>query len=518
MNRPRTPAPRLVLVLLAALPALLQGCHTDAFCLDCTDDTSTGSQRDGGDFANADGGTALRDGGPGGSGSGGSGAPPACFPSELGEQCNGLDEDCDGEVDEGFDLTTNLLHCGRCDNPCRADNAETACVDGACQVHGCLEGFGDLDGQAGCEYRCPAFPAGPEDCNGYDDDCDGAVDEQLAPPPRGLCRTTRDTACASVEAICIAREGTTTWYCDYPDNVEFDPAIPNGIAVEETRCDGEDGDCDGVVDDVWPDVGLSCDNGLLGACRDEGMIRCAAADDTKTECDLSVAPDPVPGAGPAAVELCNAVDDDCDGIVDNSDPSDPKRIVDDMVHIAHGALDFWIYRYEATRPDGSAGAEGIEGTRACSKPDALPWTLVRYEAAQAACAAANSRLCTGAEWLAACQGGASRLYPYGDDYEVPSCQGADRAHGTNDGLLPSGTLPSCASVDDVRDLSGNVKEWTSDQRGTTGAPDNLPIYVIRGGSRESPELGLTCTTELSQATANTALSTLGFRCCADALP
>jgi hypothetical protein len=63
-----------------------------------------------------------------------------------------------------------------------------------------------------------------------------------------------------------------------------------------------------------------------------------------------------------------------------------------------------------------------------------------------------------------------------------------------------------------------VKEWTSDQRGTTGAPDNLPIYVIRGGSRESPELGLTCTTELSQATANTALPTLGFRCCADALP
>jgi len=44
------------------------------------------------------------------------------------------------------------------------------------------------------------------------------------------------------------------------------------------------------------------------------------------------------------------------------------------------------------------------------------------------------------------------------------------------------------------------------------------IYVMRGGSYESPELGLTCGTDLSRATADTLLPTLGFRCCNNAGP
>jgi formylglycine-generating enzyme required for sulfatase activity len=56
-------------------------------------------------------------------------------------------------------------------------------------------------------------------------------------------------------------------------------------------------------------------------------------------------------------------------------------------------------------------------------------------------------------------------------------------------------------------MSGNLKEWTDDQPGVD------PIYVVRGGSYQSPEFGLTCQTDLSQATGATVLSTLGFRCC-----
>ena len=74
----------------------------------------------------------------------------------------------------------------------------------------------------------------------------------------------------------------------------------------------------------------------------------------------------------------------------------------------------------------------------------------------------------------------------------------------------------CISPTGALDLSGNVKEWTDDQRGTTMG--GTPIYVIRGGSYESPALGLTCGTDLSRATADTLLPTLGFRCCSDTGP
>jgi formylglycine-generating enzyme required for sulfatase activity len=76
----------------------------------------------------------------------------------------------------------------------------------------------------------------------------------------------------------------------------------------------------------------------------------------------------------------------------------------------------------------------------------------------------------------------------------------------------------CLSPAGAYDLSGNVKEWTSDPQGTSGPPNNEAIYVVRGGSYESPRLGLTCQTALSQATASTVLDGLGFRCCSDVAP
>jgi formylglycine-generating enzyme required for sulfatase activity len=217
------------------------------------------------------------------------------------------------------------------------------------------------------------------------------------------------------------------------------------------------------------------------------------------------------------MEECNGIDDDCDGIVDNSDPSDPSRVRDPMVHVVQGGLDFWIYTYEASRPDGSATSVGTDGGRACSAPGRLPWTAVAFDDAAAACAAAGHRLCTGAEWQAACEGAMGRTYPYGDAYAGGTCNGADRdavAGGDIDSRVePCGTLASCVSEAGALDLSGNVKEWTNDLRGS--ASGGRGIYVIRGGSVESPRLGLTCDTTLSQATEDTLLPTIGFRCCDD---
>ncbi|MEM6962322.1 MAG: SUMF1/EgtB/PvdO family nonheme iron enzyme, partial [Myxococcota bacterium] len=444
-----------------------------------------------------------------------------CIPDDGGlELCDELDNDCDGLVDEGFDLETDIFNCGGCGSECIIANANVACVSAKCAVSSCLEGFEDVrSSEEGCEYRCPVFPVLAEDCNGVDDDCDGLIDEakDLPAPPTDLCRTTANTPCAGTTTVCTERGGTTTWYCNYDEAVEFEELIPNGIALEETLCDGFDGDCDGVVDDSFEGLGDECDNGELGACRDVGAIVCSN-DQRATQCDLSLPPDAVVGApGP---EICNSIDDDCDGIVDNSDPADPARIIDDMVRVDHSGLDFYIYAYEASRPGATASDAGVSTSRACSQPGVLPWTTLGYSAAASACANAGHRLCTAAEWSAACSGAGTTTYPYGNSYQANICNGADFDsipgamvdHITSE----TGGFAGCVSDSGAFDLSGNVKEWTDDSRGTTS--NGTPIYVIRGGSHESPELGLSCATDLSRATEDTALSTLGFRCCSDSAP
>jgi len=500
--------------------AWLSGCQTGAICLDCVytssqpgSDASTPDDDGGGGLIHLPDGSIYENAGSGGNGM----HPSTC--TKLGDEvCNRLDDDCDGTTDEGFDFMTDVRHCGGCDKPCGAENSEASCEAGVCVVKGCSAGFADFDGERGCEYRCPVFPVQAEDCNGVDDDCDGRVDEGLGKRSGAeLCRNTAGSPCENVQVVCDTREDVTGWFCDYPAVVEFDRSILDGIRPEESLCDGNDNDCDGAVDEVWP-VGQACDDGKLGACRDGGIVVCT--DDHKnTRCDLSVAPDAVP----ASAEVCNDIDDDCDGIVDNA--TGDNRVIDDMVKVERaGHPTFYIYKYEASRADAKVDSSGIVPGRACSRAGVLPWSHVSYAAANAACAASGKRLCTSDEWQWACEGSLSgRVYPYGttsaSSYVADRCNGADHDVDTSDAdidnaIVRTGSLAMCTSTDGAYDLSGNLKEWVST------VPDaNAPnTRVIRGGSFESPRLGLTCQTTLSQAESSTVLGGLGFRCCSDAAP
>jgi hypothetical protein len=448
---------------------------------------------------------------------------PLCIPPGTEEVCNERDDDCDGVVDNGFDKQNDPENCGTCGNICAAPHANVVCVEGQCELVSCQIGFADLDPAApGCEYACPVYPPQPEDCNGVDEDCDGDIDEaaELPAPPQGLCRDQAGTPCAGVSMICATRGNppVTAWYCDYPPSVEFDPLVPNGIALEETLCDGADGDCDGAVDEVFGDLGLECDNGGVGACRDVGVRACDPVDATATYCDLSVLPDPDPLAPRA--EQCNGADDDCDGVVDNFDPADPARVLDDMVHVQHSGLDFWIYRYEASRPDASASSAGSSDARPCSRDGVLPWANLTHDAAAAACAQVGKRLCTAAEWAAACAGATGYRYPYGDTYQADTCNGVDHdgvpGGADDDVLLPAGDRAQCLSEDGVADLSGNLREWTDPQTGTTSGGD--PVYGVRGGEYQTPAPGLACDFTTAQAVGTVVLPTVGFRCCSDTAP
>ena len=130
------------------------------------------------------------------------------------EFCNGTDDDCDGSVDEGFDLASDRRNCGACGRVCPAarNGGAVRCVDGACQREGeCDDGWHDLDDAIDCEYRCDA--SGPEEaaCDGVDEDCDGVVDEGLLesdPENCGACgvrcvRANADTACRAGRCVIL---------------------------------------------------------------------------------------------------------------------------------------------------------------------------------------------------------------------------------------------------------------------------------------------------------------------------
>jgi hypothetical protein len=163
------------------------------------------------------------------------------------------------------------------------------------------------DGEAGVN------PAAVERCNGVDEDCDGAVDEDAAETVIRYADADGDGFGGTVvEASCGSDLPSTRDDCD-----DAEPAVHPGA---EEHCNGVDEDCDGEVDEdavdgtEWfPDAdgdgaGTGAGAGEVTACTPpEGFA--ATADD----CDDANAE-----VCPACDEVCNGVDDDCDALADEA--------------------------------------------------------------------------------------------------------------------------------------------------------------------------------------------------------
>jgi len=190
-----------------------------------------------------------------------------CVPSP--EICDGKDNNCDGLVDN-----SPVDAGGNCGDPTTAGNGECKFGVNTCQ-NGGIVCVGEVK-------------PGPEICDGKDNDCNGVIDNtpvgvgQNCGTNVGEC-TFGANSCIGGVLVCVGGKGPSLEVCNTKDD-----------------------DCDGVPDDSTIDTGGPCGSNI-GVCKPGtqtcvlGMIQCLG------------------GSGGTA-EVCNNLDDDCNGAIDDGDP------------------------------------------------------------------------------------------------------------------------------------------------------------------------------------------------------
>ena len=149
-------------------------------------------------------------------------------------------------------------------------------------------------------------PVQDELCDAVDDDCDGGTDEEF---DVGEECVAGDGVCAVAGSVVCAPDGLST-DCD---------AVADAAAQGPPACNLLDDDCDGDTDEGFG-VGLDCVI-EVGACKALGRRGCI---------------DGGGGSTCVAPELCNGVDDDCDGEADEGVLCRPQWRVERVVYGEQG--------------------------------------------------------------------------------------------------------------------------------------------------------------------------------------
>ena len=194
------------------------------------------------------------------------------------------------------------------DNPDGMHPNESLCVPSSCdclesnkgQVRSCMntDAFGTCYGTQTCDpdnggwQACNANTATQEVCDGADNNCNMLIDEGT---DGVACQNTNGNGTCSGTTLCTGKGGIV---CQAKTPM---PEI----------CNYADDDCDGMVDEGFPNLGTVCNTGT-GACQRYGVEQCST-DHLSVVCSAQ--------AGSPTAEKCNGIDDDCDGSIDEDFPS-----------------------------------------------------------------------------------------------------------------------------------------------------------------------------------------------------
>ena len=260
------------------------------------------------------------------------------------EVCDYEDNDCDEFIDEG-----QLNACGLCGfvPPDLCDGVDNDC-DGATDedlTQQCSTACG-----AGVEYciggnwvSCTAPPVQIEVCDGFDNDCDGSIDEELK------CECTINHVGALFpcnEAPLKCGSGYKTCECSDPDCVDIyttdcvapcvyfpeagvvcDPTI--GLPLEVEECNNFDDNCNGLIDE---DLHANCYSGEaetlhVGICLPGKLVCEKGTWGNYFEDSGNFIPGMCKDEITPQEEVCNGIDDDCDGATDSGEEMAPVDIL-----------------------------------------------------------------------------------------------------------------------------------------------------------------------------------------------
>jgi Putative metal-binding motif len=174
------------------------------------------------------------------------------------ETCDGIDNDCNGRVDDvPGQIGGDSQNCGGCLIACpAAANATAACLMGGC-VSMCAPDSVDTDRNPANGCECKLSNGGVEICDGLDNDCNGAVDEGVgAQTYMGPAGTMGIGVCAAGLQLCMGGALVN--------------ARPPQLPSPEI-CDGLDNDCNGKVDDGFDVMNDSKNCGGCGIVCAPGM-------------------------------------------------------------------------------------------------------------------------------------------------------------------------------------------------------------------------------------------------------